>query len=66
MYKKNQKDRSHVTGISLPLEVLEKVDAVRNDISRSRFILRLIERSLQPGPELAGNSQAVALKGVPT
>jgi metal-responsive CopG/Arc/MetJ family transcriptional regulator len=34
-------------GISLPKEILEKIDRDRQDISRSRYVLRLIERLYQ-------------------
>ena len=34
-------------GISLPENVIEKIDTQRGDVARSRFILRLIESSLQ-------------------
>lgn len=33
-------------GISLPENVIEKIDMQRGDVTRSRFILRLIESSL--------------------
>jgi hypothetical protein len=33
------------TGLSLPIELLRKIDAERGDISRSRFLLRLLERA---------------------
>jgi metal-responsive CopG/Arc/MetJ family transcriptional regulator len=32
-----------VVGISVPQELLEKIDTQRGDISRSKYILRLIE-----------------------
>ena len=31
-------------GISLPKEILEKIDRERQDIPRSRYVLRIIER----------------------
>ena len=34
-------------GISLPKEIIEKVDKDRKDIPRSRYILRLIEKGTQ-------------------
>lgn len=34
-------------GISLPEELIEKIDTQRGDINRSRFILRLIELGLK-------------------
>ncbi len=33
-------------GLSLPLELMDKIDKQRGDISRSRFVLKLIQRSL--------------------
>jgi metal-responsive CopG/Arc/MetJ family transcriptional regulator len=33
------------TGLSLPNELIEKIDSERGDVSRSRFLLRLIERA---------------------
>jgi len=34
-------------GISLPKEVYEKIEKARGDISRSRFIQRLLEKALK-------------------
>jgi hypothetical protein len=34
------------SGISLPFELKNKIDEMRGDIPRSRFVLRLIERAL--------------------
>ena len=34
-------------GITLPGDVIEKIDTQRGDIARSRYILRLIESSLK-------------------
>ena len=31
-------------GISLPSKILSKIDAERGDISRSRYLLRIIEK----------------------
>lgn len=31
-------------GISLPIEILKKIDRERQDIPRSRYVLRIIER----------------------
>lgn len=33
------------TGLSLPTEIVDRIDSERGDISRSRFLLRLIERA---------------------
>lgn len=35
------------TGISFPNEILSRIDAERGDISRSRYILRQLEKTLQ-------------------
>lgn len=34
-------------GVSLPQEILSKIDQERNDVSRSRFVLRLVEYALE-------------------
>lgn len=39
-----QKSRTY--GLSLPTQIFEKIDFARGDISRSRFILRLLEKGL--------------------
>jgi hypothetical protein len=33
------------TGLSLPIELMEKIDSDRKDVSRSRFLLRLLEKA---------------------
>ena len=33
------------TGLSLPEEFLERIDRERGDVPRSRYVLRLIEKS---------------------
>jgi metal-responsive CopG/Arc/MetJ family transcriptional regulator len=38
--------KSVVLGVSFPKELIEKVDEVRNDVSRSRFIQRCLEKQL--------------------
>lgn len=35
--------RYQSTGLSLPAELMQKIDFDRGDVSRSRFLLRLIE-----------------------
>jgi metal-responsive CopG/Arc/MetJ family transcriptional regulator len=35
------------TGLSLPTELMKKIDSERGDISRSRFLLRLIEKAYE-------------------
>lgn len=36
--------RYKTAGLSLPIELLRRIDTERGDVSRSRFLLRLIER----------------------
>ena len=38
---------NYPVSVSLPKVMLDKIDAVRGDVTRSRFILRLIERGLE-------------------
>jgi len=40
--KKNQ-----TLGISLPKELIDKIDEDRGDINRSRYLLRTIEKTLK-------------------
>jgi hypothetical protein len=35
-------------GISLPRKIMKKIDDERGDISRSRYLLRLLERTYLP------------------
>jgi hypothetical protein len=35
-------------GISLPRKIMKKIDEERGDISRSRYLLRLLERTYVP------------------
>jgi metal-responsive CopG/Arc/MetJ family transcriptional regulator len=39
--------KSKVLGISFPKELIEKVDEVRNDVSRSRYIQRCLETQFE-------------------
>jgi metal-responsive CopG/Arc/MetJ family transcriptional regulator len=34
-------------GISLPEDVLRKIDSLRGDISRSKYLLRILEKYLE-------------------
>lgn len=36
--------RNVSVSISLPIELVNKIDTVRKDVNRSRFILRIIEK----------------------
>lgn len=35
------------TGLSLPTELMERIDSERGDVPRSRFLLRLIEKAYE-------------------
>lgn len=37
--------KSKSTGISLPADIMNKIDTERGDVSRSRFLLRLVEQA---------------------
>jgi len=50
--------KSSSAGLSLPNEVLARIDAERGDISRSRYVLRQLEKALQTG-ESSRTSQSV-------
>jgi hypothetical protein len=44
--------RHKATGLSIPTELLYKIDTERGDVSRSRFLLRLIEKAYsKSGPD---------------
>jgi hypothetical protein len=45
MYEKNtDMQKYNSVGISLPKEIISKIDSERGDISRSRYLLRLLEK----------------------
>ena len=46
--------RCKSTGLSLPEELLRKIDSERGDIPRSRFLLRIIERAYKDASAQAG------------
>ena len=68
MYHK-QKDRtrnSYCYGISMPLYIIEKIDFIRKDIPRSRFLLRIIESSLiTDGNSTSNNNESLQHLQVP-
>jgi hypothetical protein len=35
------------TGLSLPNDLMQKIDSDRGDVSRSRYMLRLLEKAYQ-------------------
>ena len=37
------------TGLSLPNDLMQKIDSDRGDVSRSRYLLRLLEKGYQVG-----------------
>lgn len=37
--------RNVPVSISLPIELVNKIDTVRKDVNRSRFLLRIIEKA---------------------
>jgi hypothetical protein len=40
--------KKHIpTGLSLPTELYQKIEIARGDISRSRYLLRLLEKTLE-------------------
>jgi hypothetical protein len=60
-YKKPEKIGVRTTGISLPDNVIKTIDSQRGDISRSKFILRIIEKVLPS--EVSSFSQKVVSEG---
>jgi metal-responsive CopG/Arc/MetJ family transcriptional regulator len=43
----NSQDRTQKLGITLPISLLEKIDKIRGDIPRSKYIRRAIESYLK-------------------
>jgi len=43
-------------GISLPIDLVKKIDKERHDVSRSRYILRLIEKNVSGNNVVGGIS----------
>jgi hypothetical protein len=39
-------------GISFPVEIIKKIDEERGDVSRSRYILRLVLRGMKNSADL--------------
>jgi hypothetical protein len=62
---KEQRGRSinaYSFGISLPRDTVKKIDSIRSDVCRSKFILRLIEKGLlQSGVQVGAQSQTAAV-----
>ncbi len=57
----NHPQKVKITGISLPENIIKIIDENRGDINRSRYILRLIEKSIPVGSTLPGSSQQVQI-----
>ncbi len=59
--------KSKTYGLSLPTQLFAKIDLQRGEISRSRFILRILEKGLYENeneykkicPSQAGNAKAL-------
>ena len=39
--------RHKATGLSIPIELMHRIDAERGDVSRSRFLVRLLEKAYE-------------------
>jgi metal-responsive CopG/Arc/MetJ family transcriptional regulator len=48
--------KSVAIGVSLTKEILAKIDTERGDVSRSRYILRLIEKNVRDNNVVGGIS----------
>lgn len=44
------------TGLSLPADLMHKIDTERGDVSRSRFVLRLIQQAYRENEKDRGPS----------
>jgi hypothetical protein len=60
--RKHKEIGVRITGISLPYKVIKSIDDQRGDISRSKFILRIIEKVL-PSEVSSFSQKVVALGG---
>jgi hypothetical protein len=49
-------------GISFPKKILKQIDKDREDVSRSRYLLKIVENSLD-SYKIKSNSQELGLKG---
>jgi hypothetical protein len=48
---KRQKTLTHEFGISLPAEMVRRIEAVKGDYTRNKFILRAVRRAVQEEEE---------------
>jgi metal-responsive CopG/Arc/MetJ family transcriptional regulator len=44
-------------GVSMPVQLVKRLDDVRGDVPRSRFLLRLVERELEKQEEQEGEEK---------
>ena len=52
--QKHRTIKSFATGITMPLNIQKEIDAMRKDIPRSRFIVRMIEENLLQSGQQVG------------
>ena len=62
--------RCKTAGISIPVELMRKIDQERGDVTRSRYILRLMQRGMkyrkeEIGTELGQSTQTPAFRPIP-
>jgi hypothetical protein len=62
--------RCKTAGISIPVELMTKIDQDRGDVTRSRYILRLMQRGMkyrkeEIGTELGQSTQTSAFRPIP-
>lgn len=53
--------KNKITGISIPEDIINTIDFQRGDINRSKYILRLLEKSLPS--KVPSFSKKVAVEG---
>jgi len=59
MQNENTVKRSIAMGISLPADLVTKIDAERGDIPRSRYLLRILERVYCSTHDIAVKTKSV-------
>ncbi len=52
-------------GISMPIQLAKRLDDIRGDIPRSRFLVRLVERELREREEELQRGTQVGSQGCP-
>jgi metal-responsive CopG/Arc/MetJ family transcriptional regulator len=49
--------KKHIpTGVSLPTELYKKIEIARGEVSRSRYLLRLLEKTFEENEAPSGSS----------